>query len=357
MRGSFLLHLADRLIGIPLVRFLGIFKKRRPIQSLPKDARIAVLNTAAIGDTILISAVIADLRLSFPQAEIYFFCGPSNHEAAMLIPKIQVINLPIMKPYRSIPLIRKKNFDLWVDCGQWARLNAIYSFFAKAKLKIGFKTEGQYRHYIYDQTVDHEMIHELDNYRKLVAMIGVRLKSQPKLDMSWNSNANSDHIILHLYAGGSRSSIKQWPEPHWIELINSLNNQGYSVILTGAKSDRQKCEEIRKSCRNSEKIDVAAGKLSLRETALLLISARGVISIDTGVMHLAAVLGCPTIALHGPTSPNRWGGVGPRTISLVPNHGYVPCLHLGFEKICSNNHCMQAIPVDQVIKAFALYRT
>ncbi len=351
MRGSGFLHFLDRYLGIPLVFFLGRLKRKRLLPPMPKQAKIGLLNTAAIGDTILLSAVIADLRLGLSLAEFHFFCGPSNYEAALLIPGIRVVKIPATHPHKAIPLMRKETFDLWIDFGQWARLNALYTYFAKAKFKIGFKTPGQYRHYIYDKTAEHELIHELDNYRKLISIVGVPSKSSTKLTMGRDAMVASNRIVLHLYAGGSRSSIKQWPEERWIQLIDYLTDGGHSITLTGTAKDREKCERVRMACRDVEKIDLAAGTLSLRETALLLASSKAVVSVDTGIMHLAATLGCPTVALHGPTSPDRWGGIGPRVIPVVPSCGYAPCLHLGFEKICSSNRCMQSISLLQVIKA------
>ena len=74
--------------------------------------------------------------------------------------------------------------------------------------------------------------------------------------------------------------------------------------------------------------------------------------MNTGVMHVAAALGAPTIALNGPTSGTRWGPRGPFTrcvaSPMVPD-GY---LNLGFEHDERFAHCMDAITVAMVLDAW-----
>jgi len=148
-----------------------------------------------------------------------------------------------------------------------------------------------------------------------------------------------------MFPGGARADLKTWPEAKWKELILQLSKLGYQIDLTGGKADHPKLAHFSTATN-------LAGALSLRETAMHLKRCACVISVDTGIMHLAAALGCPVIGLHGPTSPNRWGALGENVISLTPNYKYTPCIQLGFESKCSENRCLKAISVDQVLDAF-----
>ena len=97
-RGSKARRLLDRYAGIPLVAAAGLLRKKRDLPSHPE--RIALLNTAAIGDTILMSAVVADLRDRYSDAELILLAGPSNHEVAHLIPELDlVVLLDIFNPH------------------------------------------------------------------------------------------------------------------------------------------------------------------------------------------------------------------------------------------------------------------
>lgn len=88
--------------------------------------------------------------------------------------------------------------------------------------------------------------------------------------------------------------------------------------------------------------------MSLRETAAILAHARLVVSVDTGVMHMAAALGAPLVALHGPTPSRRWGPIGENAMAIdspLTGSGY---LHLGWEAPRALR-CMESIPYKLVL--------
>lgn len=338
------LHLIDRYVGIPLLLFLSLFRRRRAPLANPK--RIALFNSAAIGDTLLQTGVIHDLRRHFPTARFTYFSGPSNYEAACLIQGVEVIQLPILSPFKALFQLRKIRFDFWIDFGSWPRLNALYSFFSKSRYTIGFRTAGQYRHFLYDAVVDHEAIHEKDNFRRLVSLLDVQSTTQPFLAL--RASALKQRVALHLYAGGSQAKSKEWPDACWIELIDRLP---YPVVLTGSKKDLPRCQAIRSACKDPSKVHVLAGTLSLHETALLLKNSLATVSVDTGIMHLSSLLGCRTIALHLCTCPKRWGGIGPRVIPIEAK-GTSPRLHLGFETTAPST--LSQISVEEVLDKIPL---
>ncbi len=83
----------------------------------------------------------------------------------------------------------------------------------------------------------------------------------------------------------------------------------------------------------------------------MLREAQAVVSVNTGIMHVAAVLGASVIGLHGPTSARRWDPLGPASTALVsdcPGCGY---LNLGFEYPRHPPPCMEQLPVAKVLAA------
>lgn len=347
-RGNRILRWLDRYVGIPLVLFLGCFKRKRKIQ---KTDEIAILITAGIGDTVLLTAILQGLR----NKKVTLFTGLSNAEMAKLISDVTVIPLSILHPLASLKKIRENKFDIFIDANPWPRINAIFSFFARTNFSIGYQRKGQYRHYVYDHFVEHtNQRHEIENLRDLFSCLGICSIYLPYLEMKIKKRM-TNLVALHPFAGGSRAYLKEWPEKKWIELINALNEQGLSVVLTGASKDQQRLELLKRSCKSPAMIEIGAGKLSLKETAHLLSHSTATISVDTGIMHLAAAVGCPVIALHGPTSPKRWGALGKKVISLQWGENYQPCIQLGFEGKCLSNHCMQGIEVSSVLSALSTF--
>jgi heptosyltransferase-3 len=77
-------------------------------------------------------------------------------------------------------------------------------------------------------------------------------------------------------------------------------------------------------------------------------SAELVVSVNTGIMHLAAIVGAPTIALNGPTATHRWGPVGPRVAVVEPQGGGGGFLHFGFEFAGNPADTMERIRVPEV---------
>jgi ADP-heptose:LPS heptosyltransferase len=353
-RGNRALRFVDRYVGIPLTFGLGLLRHKRG--HLPEhDVRSAAfLQTAAIGDTILSSAIVKDFKKRHPHSRITFFTGSSNYEAAGLIPGVDtIIKLPIKSPLKALKLIRRTGtFDIWFDLGPWPRFNAVLSYFARSGISVGFQTENQYRHYPYDVAVKHSPLkHEIDNYRSLLKGIGVSdTAGLPALNIAAGP-IQKKQIVIHLFPGGSRSYLKEWEESRWIELIAQFAGQGYTVFLTGAASDMERASAIKARMPDPGRVSVVAGSLTLRKVAELLSSSQLTISVDTGIMHLASALGCNLISLHGPTSPKRWGPLNNNAIHLYGVTTCSPCLNLGFESNCDDPKCMAAISVEEVFAA------
>ncbi len=347
-RANPILRFLDRYMGIPLIILMGLFKKCRTLPS--QMGRIALLKSAGIGDLVLLSAIIQDLQVAFPHASLTLFTGSSNAEMGKML-GVDVVVLPITSPWKCLSQIRQRSFDVWIDCDPWPRINAFFSFFSRSSYRIGFRTANQWRHYIYDGKVDHSKhMHELDNYRRLAALAGSQPLHLPKITLEC-APKKEKKVAFHLFSGGARADLKQWEEKKWKELMSFFLQKEYRLVLTGNKADALRLKEW-KELWPTERVEIVAGKLTLQQTAETLLQCTCVISVDTGIMHLAAALGCPLIALHGPTSPHRWGALGKNVIAVTPPFPYDPCIQLGFEKTCKKNNCMHAITTAQVKHAF-----
>jgi ADP-heptose:LPS heptosyltransferase len=354
-RGNRLLRAADRYAGIPVIALLSTLPKKK---SLPQRIdRIGILTTAAIGDTILIGAVVSDLHSAFPASSIIFFASESNYEAAALLPAPDfVIRLPIYRPIRAARIVRKWRLDLLIDFGPWPRINAVIAKLSRARFIAGFRTPGQYRHYGYDLAIDHSPdLHELENHRRMIRWLGVTPTHLPVIDsrkipVNLYITISHPYLVFHPWPGGRRSREKEWPLERWIQLVAHFAARGYGIALTGAPGQRLANEEMIRAIdiKYHSMIRNAAG-MNLAETAALLMQSLLVVSVDTGIKHLAAALQVPLIALQGPASSRRWGPVGGNAIAIDtpdPHGGY---LYLGFEMPAKTARCMEAISYETVL--------
>jgi ADP-heptose:LPS heptosyltransferase len=354
-RGIRLFRFADKYLGAPLVACLAVLRRRS--RELPQSVRrVGLLNTAAIGDTVLMSGPIADILAAYPKSKIFLLTGPSNYEAGCLInSSIKVIRLPVFDPISSIREIRRLRLDVLLDFGSWARLNAIFSALSRAKFIVGFRTKAQHRHYAYDLSVDHSaQLHELQNQRKLLSALGITCRNPPRIPRSLipgpaNYTWKKPYLVFHLWPGGTGSKLKEWPLDRWIKLAEHFVERGYQILLSGGPSQRlandRFTDRIDPDLRSN--IFNLAG-LSLAATSAVIVGAALVVSVDTGIMHLAAALNVSLVALMGPASRKRWGPIG-RFVSVIQSPlagcGY---LNLGFEISRNPPRCMEAISFDSV---------
>jgi len=350
MRGNPALHLLDRYLGIPAIAILGSARRKRKPPA--KIETIGLLRTVAIGDTVLISGVIADLRIAYPEARLIFFAGPSNFEIARMLDGIdRVVRVPVSNPLAGLCAVRSIPVDVIFDFGQWPRLESLLALFSRASFTVGFQTANQRRHYGYDMCVEHSSeVHEIQNFRRLVEVLGVRTGSGPFLKRPPSgSGAVEKYIVLHLWPGGRRKKLKQWPSERWVQLIEEFAGWGLEVLLAGAKSDRSSNDAIMGRVKHSAQRFVRnkAGA-SLEETAAILADACLVVSVDSGVMHMADALGVPLVALHGPSSSKRWGPLSANAIAIdspLKGCGYIS---LGWEKVSPPPKCMECVRYETV---------
>lgn len=361
-RGNRLLRLLDRWAGVPLVAGAGLLHKRR--ERPKKLHRVGALCLGCIGDLVLLSGPLADLRAKTPGLRLSIFCSAPNREIARMVPGVEeVVVLPVKRPLEAVRIVRSSGrFDAWLDSGQWPRLNALLTFAARADYKVGFASPGQHRHYVYDAVTPHlRTRHELDNFRALAGELGAAGHSPPTLsplpeavtELPGGAPPPKPYAVLHAFPGGYRSHMKEWPLERWAEVAAGLSRRGLAMLLSGGPADRDGNRELARLARGlgAEAADFSGVRVG--PTALLLQQAALCVSVNTGIMHLAGAMGTPLVSLNGPVSVDRWGpatapGQGEALRSARP---CAPCLHLGFEYACAGGGCMEDIGVTEVLAA------
>lgn len=356
VRGNTALKLADRYAGPPLLGLLGLLPKRTMPSAI---GRVGVLRTAAIGDTLLLSGILRDLRRAYPSADLVVVTGEDNAEAGELVAfgiarqlRISVRDVP-----GAVMALRRERFDVLIDTGAWPRFDALLVALSGARFRIGFRTRGQHRHYAYDRVADHSaVVHETENYRQLLRVVGLESVAAPSLSRAslaaLLSLPRKPFLVFHPWSGGYRASQREWPAARWVELAGRLRSLEATVVVTGTAAHAPSSEQL---VGEMSAVGVSATSMADRfrlcELGALVCESLAVVSVNTGVMHLAALLDVPTVGLNGPTSAKRWGPIGRRAVSVsssLPGCGF---LNLGFEYGGQRTDCMLGISVDDVERA------
>lgn len=378
-RGCLWKRWADRWLGIPLVGIGAIWRRlecRFRQKSTPNPGRdperIGVLCFGAIGDTLLASASVVLLHQEWPQAKIQLITSRANAGAALFIPHItETRAFTITDVWGMIRYVRQCRFDLFMDTGQWARLGALISALSGARRTAGFHTPGQFRHIAFDIKVPHRNDqHEIENFlalgqafrqaygktslpkSPLVPALKAPEPVLPRLVADFAGNAPL--VACHMWPAGIQANLKEWPPTYWAQLTEKLTSAGIRVLFTGGPGDVARTTAfvdayIKGTTR--ENILSVAGMMSLYEEAAFLQKLDALIAVNTGYMHLGALLGVPTIDLHGPTNPRRWGGIGPRVVRLLPEKGHYAYLNLGFEYPPHAENVLRHLPPQAIIDA------
>ena len=410
-RGKALLRRLDRWLGIPLLYLIALFRPKKSRlgaqihSSLSTDPsnrltdavnlkRIGVCVFAAVGDALLAAAILADLKEYRNQIQaktgerisVIIFSTPANAEIFKLISNFdRLVLIPITSPWHALQTMRESitqfPVDVLIDTSQWSKIGAILCALSGAKVTIGFNTPGQYRHFAYDVLVPHSRaVHEIDNFRALLSPLNIYTGALPELDLTGMVQGNQalvskPFIVLHPWASGTQFAMREWPLNSWLELGKRLVSAGYAIVITGGPDDQKRAVDLvqklnaslesanlSSSAPNNEvvspgsaRVISVAGSANWLETARLINQAEAVVAVNTGTMHLAAILGRPLVALHGPTNPARWGPLTSGTaIPVILGPGLSEggaYLHLGSEYPKEPAYLMDQISPDAVIKA------
>ena len=150
-----------------------------------------------------------------------------------------------------------------------------------------------------------------------------------------------------LCPGAEFGPAKRWPTRHFAELAQGLAAHGCAVWLIGSQNDRQAGADIERvaggACRN------LCGETTLTEAIDLLASCSLVVSNDSGLMHIAAALGRPLVALYGSSSPAYTPPLSADARILRLDLPCSPC----FQRLCPLGHfnCMMQLTPDKVLAA------
>jgi heptosyltransferase-2 len=163
-----------------------------------------------------------------------------------------------------------------------------------------------------------------------------------------NSNINPDSIYV-MCPGAEYGPSKRWPTEHFAVLAQNLiaQNSNYQIILLGSNSDHGLAQEITAHAKHSGKIHNWCGTTSLDEAIALIGMSKAVVSNDSGLMHIAAALQTPQVAIFGSSDPAHTPPLSDKAKMIWLNMPCSPC----HKRVCPLGHlrCLKDILPEQVL--------
>lgn len=342
----------DSLIGLPVLFALTGFSSIRNAFKPEIINKIAVIKLNSVRDVVFTADGIKALKKAYPNATITYFAGEDNFNMSSALEGISnTVRIFGNDLSKSMKIVKNAgHFDLWIDFGVWSRFEAIMTQTAKASYKIGFKTDGEHRHFAYDKVVEYIFeSHYKDNIRFLLSSIGVNV-AEEKTDDVRNSEKVTNQVVVDIFADTVEQNCRKWSHNNWKVVVEYLNKLKYRVALIGNKKDVEEAEIFNELLGGKADVDFLVGRLDFADKVKLFKQSALVIACDNSSLHTAVYYNVPVIALYGPTNSKRYGPKGDNAYilsSLTCNS----CQSLYGDEKCSmdNPDCMESIQPQSVI--------
>jgi len=269
--------------------------------------KILIIQTAYIGDSILSTVLIKPLREKFEHSEIHILTTNALAPIFELTPvdKIHIIDKrhsSLTAQLRLAKKLRLEKFDI-VLLPHRSMRSAILAFLSGAKIRIGFAL--QLKCIFFTHCVKYDMTkHEAQRFLELLEPLGIdtEVTDFPFLPDRQNDDAMrktlpKNYIVI---APGSVWFTKRWPIAYFSELAGYFINDRQHVVLIGAASETELCEEIVKN-NDSQWIYNLCGKTDLQQFFIAVKHARFVVTNDSSPVHVASAVGTPAAVILGST--------------------------------------------------------
>jgi heptosyltransferase-2 len=182
-----------------------------------------------------------------------------------------------------------------------------------------------------------------------LAVTGDERREAAELLSGWGVELSGP--VIGISPSAAYGSAKTWPPQRFAALIQRIVQEkpprGTAVLLFGSAKEREKISRIIGALNENEPVFNLAGRLSLRRSIAAMSLCHLFVSNDSGLMHVAASLDLPLVALFGPTQSHKTGPLN-ENAAVIHYPGacpQAPCLH----RDCPVDHpCMNAIAVDEV---------
>ncbi|MES2200124.1 MAG: lipopolysaccharide heptosyltransferase I [Chlamydiota bacterium] len=301
---------------------------------MSRQRRVLIIKLASMGDLVHLLPALTDAKKADPNIIFDWVVDTHFAEVASWHPAVHNIFLTNHRKWRSSLFTKKtrsefsalmnqlksNSYDLIIDA-QGNLKTALLSLLIQGKT-VGFDSSSTPEwgsHFFYGKKVSSsKSLHAISRLRELFAgALDYQLPPtapdyQIDIDKLTPPSISIPPAYLFFVPIASFSS-KLWPDGSWDQLITQATIFNYPIFIPwGNEKERQRALKL------SHHTNVLVlPKLSLSEIGYLLLHAKAVISVDTGLSHIAAALSTPCITLYGATDPALTGTLGENQTTLT----------------------------------------
>ena len=350
---------------MPIILFRSINYKQEDTQvnQAFQPSKIAIIQTAFIGDVVFTSPLCRALKCAYPDASLTFVCTPRALDVARALPGID----------RAIAFDKRGE-----HCGFWGlrrianALNgpdlvivphlsprsALLAFLSRKsrknmQMRIGWSS-GPLRPLFTHPVVKDRSLSFVRRTLACLRPLGMEGETPLSLTAPF-VEIEKARAISKIDQGigliiGSERVTKRWPADLFAQLADAIVQRGQTPVFLGAPNEKIIAEEIFATMKHTQSAINLVGN-TIAESMGVISCLRGVVGGDSGLTHIARALNRPTVVLFGPTSPamHDWE-IQARPISLGLD--CQPC-HRHGPKQCPRGdlRCMRLLDIQLVINA------
>ena len=323
--------------------------------------QILVAGPAWVGDMVMAQSLFITLKQRPQPVEIDVLAPAWSNPILARMPEVRAaINLPVshgefglLRRYKLGQSLRSKHYDQAIITPRSYK-SALVPYFAKAKQRTGYR--GEMRYGVLND------IHSLDkNILKQTVQRYVALGLDantiqppsipfPKLTVDNNNlqrlltelDLDLDKPVIAFLPGAEYGEAKRWPVKYYAELAGKLCEQGLQVWIFGSEKDYAVADKI---VKGNSAVNLC-GKTRLEDSIDLLSVCKSAVSNDSGLMHIAAAVNIPLIAIYGSSTPDYTPPLTNKAKIQYLGLECSPC----FKRTCPLGHtnCLKNITVEQV---------
>lgn len=325
-----------------------------------KKGKILIIKLRAIGDVLLSTPVLKNLRYHFPNSKIDFLTEPPAKEIIEGNPFVDelIIFERENNDLKKFLSLRKRKYDLVIDLFCNPR-SALITFITGARYRVGYAFRG--RGYAYNiklkprEEVHHNVEFNLDALRSLGLEIIDKKIYMPLSDESenfaqkfWDENNLNGELVVALNPSGTWET-KRWGLEKFANLGDMIAENFNAKILIPWGNEKE-LEDAKKLHSMMKTKPIIPPKTGLKQLASILKRCSFMVSNDSGPMHIATAVGTPTLGIYGPTNPFAQGPYGEKHLWVRKED--LACIACNLTKCPIGNKCMSELSVETVYDAF-----
>ncbi|GAB6262761.1 lipopolysaccharide heptosyltransferase II [Photobacterium sp. R1] len=342
-------------------------------EKVQRHMKILIIGPSWVGDMVMSQCLYISLKQRHPDADIDVLAPAWCRPILERMPEVnRAIDMPIghgafnlKGRYRIGKSLREASYDQAFIMPNSAK-SALIPLFAKIPVRTGWKGESRYGLLTDLRSNKREFGLVIERYSALAypkneMTSSAALPPLPRPALTIDPNKQSaaisrlalsqDRPVIGLCPGAEFGPAKRWPEAYFTQVAQRMIEQGQQVWLFGSAKDQPVTSAIRNGLPDDlqQHCHDLAGQTSLIEAVDLLALCHTVVSNDSGLMHVAAAVGCKVVAIYGSTSPDYTPPLA-EEVSIV--HTDIECRPC-FKRECPYGHlkCLKELPAERVIQA------